>query len=152
VDQDTLVNADLVGGWRLIETLVERGFKIEVAFWAKLSGDEEKWVLYLASPMGEPTVDNVDLRESYRLVHDVLRESPEWGISPFSVIVLGVKHPMAQAAADIVKPKVAVGPFATPNPKPHRGMTRYGGRSLGGFPIDGASIYPPWESGINPVG
>jgi hypothetical protein len=149
MDQDVLVSADLAGGWHLIDALSKRGFKIEVAFWANLS-DEEKWILYLASPSVDPLVDTDGLRESYRLVHDVIRESPEWGINPFTVIVLGVKHPMAQAVADLVKPKSAVGPFAVPNPKPYRGVTRFGGNSLGGIRVDGAFIYPPWEPGLNP--
>jgi hypothetical protein len=151
MDQDVLVNADLAGGWQLIEALIDRGFGIEVAFWAKPS-DQEKWLLYLASPTADPMADDDSLREAYRLVHDVLRESPEWGVSPFSVIVLGVNHPMAQAAADLVKPKVPAGPFANPNPKSYRGVTRYGGRSLGGYSVEGAFIYPPWEPGLNPVG
>src|SRR5947209_2454901 len=98
MDQDTVVNVNLAGGWRLIDALVGRGFPVDVAFWAKLS-DEEKWVLYLASPRVDPTVDNDGLRDAYRLIHDVLRDAPEWGIDPFAVIVLGVGNPMAKAAA-----------------------------------------------------
>lgn len=151
MDQDTMVDVSLHGGWRLIDSLVGQGFRIDAAFWARLS-DEEKWILYLASPVVDPAVDNDGLREAYRLIHDVLRSAPEWGIDPFRVIVLGVEHPMAKAAADLVKSKVATGPFAVPNPKPYRGITRFNGRSLGGHYIDGAFIYPPWEPGINPAG
>jgi len=144
-----MVIANLAGGWRLIDALIGRGFQIEVAFWARLS-DEEKWILHLASPQVDPMVDNDRLKDSYRLIHDVLRDSPQWGIDPFAVIVLGVENPMAKVAADLIKPKVATGPFAVPNPKPYRGITRFGGRSLGGIRVDGAYIYPPWEPGINP--
>ncbi len=147
MDQDTVVNANLAGGWRLIEALIARNFTINVAFWTRLS-DEEKWVLYLESPV----VDQKGLGWSYQLIHAVLQDAPEWGIDPFVVLVLGVGNPMAKAAADAIKPKVATGPFAVPNPKPYRGMTPFGGRTLGGIPVDGAYIYPPWEPGINPVG
>jgi hypothetical protein len=142
-----MVAVNLPGGWQLIDALVGHGFKVDVAFWAKLS-DQERWVLYLASPY----VDERGVGESYRFVNDVLRGSPEWGIGPFSVSVLETGNSMAKAAADLVKPKVATGPFAVPNPKPYRGITRFGGGSLGGFHVDGAFIYPPWEPGINPAG
>src|SRR5262249_3388433 len=118
----------------------------ETAFWARLS-DSERWVLYIASSY----VDQRGPGESYRLIHAILRAAPEWGIDPFTVSVLGAGNPMADAAAELVKPKVATGPFAVANPKPYRGMTRFGGHSLGGVPIDGAFIYPPWEPGLNPV-
>lgn len=147
-----MVSADLMGGWQLVDALVGRGFKVEVAFWAKLSGDEEKWVLYIVSPGVDPLAENSGLREAYQLIHALLRDAPEWGIDPFVVLVLGVDHPMAKAAADLVKPKVPAGPFAVPNSKPYRGVTRSGGRSLGGMPVEGAFIYPPWEPGLNPVG
>ena len=142
-----MVSANLSGGWHLIDALIGRDFKIDAAFWAKLSG-EEKWVLYLASPK----VDEFGPRESYQLIHTVLRDAPEWGIDPFAVIVLGTNNPMARAAADFIKPKTVSGPFAVPNPKPYRGVTRYGGSSLGGIQVDGVYIYPPWEPAINPVG
>ncbi len=147
MDQDAMVNVSLEGGWKLIDALIGQGFEIDVAFWARLS-DEEKWILYLASPK----VDEFGPGDSYRLIHSVLRDAPEWGIDPFSVFVLGKNNQMAKAAEEILKPKVATGQFAIPNPKPYRGMTRYGGSSLGGIRIDGAYIYPPWEPSINPVG
>ena len=147
MDQVTMVNVNLAGGWRLLNALVGHGFPIDVAFWARLSG-EEKWVLYLASPK----VSELGLGASYRLIHAVLRDAPEWGIDPFTVSVLGSGNPMAKAAADLVKPKVATGPFAVSNPKPYRGMTHFNGSALGGVAVDGVYVYPPWEPGINPAG
>jgi hypothetical protein len=146
MDQNTMVGVNLAGGSRLIDLLCGRGFAIHAAFWARLS-DEERWILYLESPY----VDQHGFGESYRLIHSILRDAPEWGLDPFTVTVLGVGNPMAKAAADLVKPKVAVGSFAVPNPKPYRGITRFDGGSLGGIPVDGAFIYPPWEPEINPV-
>lgn len=141
-----MVNPELAGGWRLIDALIGRAIQIDVALWARLSG-EEKWILYLASPQ----VGSDGAASVYRLVHALLRDAPEWGVDPFSVIVLDVNHQMAKAAAEIIKPKVAGGPFAVPNSKPHRGMTRFQGRSLGGIHVDGAYIYPPWEAEGNSI-
>jgi len=141
------VTPPLDGGWRLVDSLHGRDFKVDVAFWARLTG-EEKWILYLASPM----VDEQGAGTSYQLIHALLREGPEWGVDPFAVIVLGVGNLMARAASDIIQPKPASGQFAVPNPKPYRGMTRYGGSSFGGIQVDGVYIYPPWEPAMNPVG
>jgi hypothetical protein len=147
MDQNTMVNVNLAGGWRLIDALVGRNFKIDVAFWARLSG-EDKWILYLASP----EVDQRGLGWCYRLIHAILHDAQEWGIDPFTVSVLEAGNPMAQAAVDLVKPKVATAPSTSPNPKPYRGITPFRGGSLAGIRVDGAYIYPQWEPGLNPVG
>jgi hypothetical protein len=147
MDQDAMVTANLAGGWRLIEALYGHGFTIDVAFWARLSSDN-RWVFYIASP----TVDERGLRSSYSLIHGIIRHAPEWGIDPFSVILLGVDNPMAKAAMEILKPKVGNGAGLETNRKPYRGVMPYRGSSLGGSYIDGAYIYPPWEAGLNPVG
>ena len=144
--QETVVSADFSGGWWLVDALASAGHPIDAAFWAKPS-DEEKWRFYLASPI----VDQPRLGGFYALVYDTLRAAPEVGLDPFVVYALSPSDPMARAAADAVKPRQATGPFATPNPKPYRGMTRYGGRMLGRIPVDGAFIYPPWEPGLDPV-
>jgi hypothetical protein len=137
-----MVSVNMAGGWRLIDALEGRGFKVDAAFWAKLS-NEGNWILYLASPY----VDQHGLGAAYRLIHSILHDAPEWGIDAFTVTVFGTGNSMAEAAAELVKPKVAAGP----NPKPYRGIKRFGGGSLGKFHVDGAFIYPPWEPGINPV-
>ena len=149
MDQDAMVSAvELRGGWDLIGALAARDFALDVAFWSRPDG-EEKSALFLASPKA----DEIGLGPSYKLIHDILRDAPEWGIDPFAVQVLGAGNPMAVAAADLVKPRVAAGPFAVPNPKPYQGMTRYNGRRpLGGIPADGVYIYPPWRADFNPVG
>jgi hypothetical protein len=141
-----MVSVNLAGGGRLIDALEGRGFKIDAAFWAKLS-DEGKWVLYLSSP----EVDKRGLGECYRLIHAVLRDASEWGIDPFSVTVFSEGNPMAKAAAELVKPKVPAGTATGQSRRPSPRIIRLGGRSLGGIPVDAAFIYPPWEPGFNPV-
>jgi hypothetical protein len=147
MDQDTMVSADLAGGWRLIDALARRGNPLDVAYWARLGG-EDKWMLYLASPLKEQLGPGA----YYQLVYGTLRDEPGCGIDPFSVNVIAPSHPMAVAAAEVVRPRVVSGPFAVPNPKPFRGVTRYGGRYLGGVPVDGVYVYPPWEPGMDPIG
>jgi hypothetical protein len=138
-----MVSVNLAGGGRLIDALEGRGFRVDAAFWAKLS-DEGKWVLYLASPY----VDQHGPGAAYRLIHSILRDAPEWGIDAFTVTVFGTGNSMAEAAAELVRPKVAAGPSA----KPNHVIKRFGGGSLGKFHVDAAFIYPPWEPGFNPVG
>ena len=129
----------------MVDRLAGRGFPVEAAFWAKLE-DYERWLLYLASPV----VDEQGLQAAYRLVLDAIREDPEWGIDVFTVTVLSAEDPMSKAAAGAVRPQVAAGHPAAP--MSGRRVTRYAGRSLGGYPVEGVFIYPPWEPGINPVG
>jgi hypothetical protein len=142
MDQVTMVSVNLAGGWRLIDALEGRGFKVDAAFWAKLS-DEEKWNLYIASPY----VDQHGPGEAYRRIHAILRDAPEWGIDAFTVTALGAGNSMAEAAAALMKPKATNGS----SPKASRVIWRFPGGFLGKFHVDAAFIYPPWEPGLNPV-
>ena len=45
-----MVNEQIVSGKRLIEAMRAEGLAVPIAFWAKPT-EEEKWYLYLASPM-----------------------------------------------------------------------------------------------------
>ena len=146
MDQDTLVSVNLAGGWEVIGTMEGRGLHVHVAFWARRSEDE-KWRLYLAFPAVDPMADNDSLRDTYSLIYQEIRNRPEWGVNPFAVVVLGVDHPMAKAAAELVKPK----PATDPKPKSYSGMTRFGGLTFGGMQVEGVLIYPPWREGINPA-
>ena len=138
MDQDTVVNEQTESGKQLIEALAADGFEVRIAFWAKPT-EEEKWFLYLASPV----VDAKGPTPAYRHVFDVLRKTPGLWIDPFEVKVLGVNDSLTEAALAVTKPKVPMSPFAARNPKPYPGMTRFGGSTLGGVSIDGAYIYPP---------
>jgi len=130
-------------GAALIEALRKDDFETAVAFWAKLS-DGQNYHLYLALPV----VSVAGEFNAYLAVQRKLRQMPELGLDPLEVRVLDPQDSMAVAAAEILKPKVAVGPFAVANPKPYPGMTRYGGSKLGGMEIDGAYIYPPPRAAV----
>lgn len=137
MDQDTVVSEQLESGKRFIEALAAAGFEVRVAFWAKPT-EEEKWYLYLASPM----VDAKGPKEAYLFVHRVLRTTPGLWIKPLEVRLVGLNDSLAEATLAVMKPKVPDSPFAVRNPKPYPGMTRFSGSSIGGISIDGAYIYP----------
>jgi hypothetical protein len=146
MDQDTVVMGQIDGGKSLIESLRDVGFDVRTAFWARPT-DDEKWFLYLASPV----VDAKGLQAAYGVVHRVIRQKPELWIDPFEVRVLGENDTLAVAAREVIKPRMALGPFAVPNPKPHVGMTRFNGSSLGGVSVDGVYIYPPSIAAVSDV-
>ena len=138
MDPYAKVNTSLDGGAYLIDVLREHGFEIEVAFWAKLTEDRN-WLLYVACP----GVDECGTRDAIRTIHEAVRGMPALGIDPFEIRAIGVRDPMAVAAAEVVKPKVPTGRFADANPKWFTGPIRYTDLYLGGMSIDGAYIYPP---------
>lgn len=140
MDQELLVNDQLDAGRQLLERLTDSGFTITAAFWARQT-NEDGWYLYIASPL----VDERGQTATYRIVQDVLRKDPNPWLGPLDVRMISTADPMAKAAAEIIRPKAATGPFAVPNPKPYPGMTRFGGASLGGVNVDGVYIYPPQE-------
>ena len=132
-----MVSEQTESGKRLIQSLVAAGFGVRLAFWAKPT-DEGKWFLYLASPV----VDEKGPLAAYRLVHDVMRQTPDQWIDPLDVKVVGLHDSLTEAALAVTRSKVPTSPYAVQNPKPYPGMTRFGGSTLGGVSIDGAYIYP----------
>ncbi len=144
MDTNILVNDRLESGTVLIDALREVGVEVSVAFWAKLA-DESDWNLYLASPAVE--VDEEETK-AYCMLRMILSSKPELGIDLFDVTFVDLDNSMAVAAAEVIKPKAATGPFAVANPKPYPGMTRYGGKVFGGLEIDGAYIYPPPRTAV----
>jgi|ERR1019366_1518771 hypothetical protein len=137
--QDELVDEQIEYGKGLINALVADGLEIPVAFWARPT-EEGEWFLYLASPL----VDEKGPTVVYRRALNVLRQMSGGWIDPFDLKVVGMEDTMAQAALAVTRPKNPDSPFAVLNPKPHQGMTRFGGSKLGGVAIDGsARIYPP---------
>jgi hypothetical protein len=103
--------------------------------------DEEKWFLYLASPM----VDDKGPAAAYRLVHSIMRRTPDLWIEPLEIRVIGMNDSLTEAALEAIKPKVPNSPYAIKNPKPYPGMTVLRGETLGGLSVDGAYIYPPLQ-------
>ncbi len=138
MDKDTLVSEQTQAGERLISALVGEGLEIRVAFWAKPT-DEGKWLLYLASPI----VDDKGPTAAYRVVHGVLRKTPDLWIDPFDIRVVGLKDSLTEAALAVIEPKGQQSLYAVRNAKPYPGITWFRGDTLGGVSVDGAYIYPP---------
>lgn len=138
MDQNSVVNGQTECGNRLIAALAAAGFDVQVAFWAKPT-DEGKWFLYLSTPI----VDEQGPAAAYRLVHRILRQTPDLWIEPLAIRVVGLNDSLAKAASELAQPTVPESPLAVRNPKPYPGMTQLDGSTLGGVSIDGAYIYPP---------
>jgi len=100
MDQDTMVSQQTDRGKRLIESLATDGFDVRIAFWAKPT-DEGKWFLYLASTL----VDCKGPAVAYRLVHDILRKTPDLWIDPFEIRVVGLNDSLTEAALVATRPK-----------------------------------------------
>lgn len=137
MDQDILVSDQAEGGKRLIEMLAKTGFEVRVAFWGKRI-EADKWYLYIASPF----VDERGPAAAYRSVQDILRNTPELGIEPLEVKLVGLNDSITEAILAIIKRKVAHGSSGVETPKYFPGMTRFGGYTLGRLNIDVAYIYP----------
>ena len=139
--QDTLLTEEIDAGHTLVERLIDEGFEIDLAFWVK-EAEAGRWYLYLVSPI----VDSHSLGNPYRRLLPLIESMPELGIDPFKIKLVGLNDSMAVAAREIVRPRVPDSPFAVQRPRPYRGMTRFGGSTLGGVEIDGAFIYPPLQT------
>ncbi len=139
MDQNELVRELIDDGERLIKTLVEEGIEVQLAFWAKPTEDG-KWFLYIATTL----VDNAGPKAAYRQVITTIRKMPDLWIDPLEVKVIGIKDSLAEAALNVVKPRVPRdSPYAGQNPKPRPGMKWVGATSFAGISMDGACIYPP---------
>ena len=138
MDQDTVVIEQIDDGKRLIEALEADGVDVGVALWVKPT-DEENPFLYLASSI----VDDKGPSAAYHRVLGILRTMPDLQIELLEIKVIGLRDSLADAALKVVKPKVPAGKFAVQPSIPYRGMTRFGGTTLGGISIDWARIYPP---------
>ena len=133
-----MVSEQTESGERLAKALADNGFDVRTMFWLKPT-DEEKWFLYLVSPM----VDEKGSAAAYRLVLSILRQMPDLWIDPLEIRVVGLNDSLAEAAFAVTAPKVPKSQYAARNPKPYPGVTRLGESTFGGISIDGAIIYPP---------
>jgi len=87
-DKNSLSEADLLAGRRLVDALAKRGIEVAVAMWLLLTEDKV-WRLYLASRYVE-TEGSLTL---YRIIEDTLREE-SIPISTWDVAVTNTKHEM----------------------------------------------------------
>lgn len=142
MDPNAMVTEQVASGQQLLEALEARGLHAEIAFWAKPT-ESEKWYLYIACP----EVETQGSRAVYGKILDVLNGLPDNWLDLLDIKVVGMTDSMTKGAEEIVKPRNPKGPFAVTNPVRHRGMTWFGGSTLGGIPVDGAYLYPPLVQG-----
>ncbi len=137
MDQIALVEPPLDLGRQVVEKLKAHSFPIDVAFWAKPE-DDFQWYLYVSSS----AVDQNGSIESYKLIDQVLREIPDgWGLWN-GVRLLRTDDSITTAVRNVLTPRAPQTPFAVLPPRPYPGMTRFGGKNLGGLSVEGAIFYP----------
>ncbi len=138
MDQISVVSEQVACGQQLLDALEASGLHVEIAFWAKPS-ESDKWYLYIAAP----EVDSHGSRPVYGRIQEVLANQPDNWLDLLDTRVVGVTDSIAKGAAEAVKPRSRQSQLGIQNPVRHRGMTWFGGSTLGGIPVDGAYIYPP---------
>lgn len=134
MDQDPLVKSQIDGAERLIVQLRRDGFRVTMACWAK-TAEEGIWYLYIASP----EVEENGPAAAYRAVQASLQRCPDSWLKLPEIKLIGDTDAMTRHVQWLVANH------------PRRVATLYGGKQLGGLPVDEAYIYPPHLYG-GPVG
>jgi hypothetical protein len=133
MDTVTLVGNQVDDGWRLLQRLQQEQIPILAASWVK-PGDEDRWSLYLATPL----VDRVGSLNAYREVYGIIRSLEDRWIDTSEIKLVGENHPVTRDLLDLL------GQF------PGRVPTRPRRSLLGGVAIDDAYLYP-WKNGPTPT-
>jgi hypothetical protein len=79
------------GGKALVDSLQNAGFDVTVSGWTNPSEDGD-WYLYIASK----DVDDRGIAGAYQTVYTTIRATPEVGIDPFEVKLIGPNHLIAK--------------------------------------------------------
>ena len=130
MDRTALVNIDLEGGRRLLETLEKTGLIIYAAFWFYYPEPDE-WRLVFATPM----VDRKGSLRTYTLIQSVLGEiDPPLDIPLSYITVMSPKDKLVKALRKN---------FRETLPTAHGAITtiRLSNNVIDGIYIDGAYIY-----------
>jgi len=131
MDTDVLVETKIADGEGLVRQLVREQFGVEVAFWAKISGDG-LWQLWIASP----TVDLKNKGEALHIVYMALSKIPNCSVTPLEITLLSNADPIARDAV------------ALRDRYPSREPKRYRSKRLGKLATEELLIYPlpfPWK-------
>lgn len=122
MDTATLVIEQKEDGKQLVDHLRQNGFDVPVAFWVLATG-EERWFLYIASPV----VEMDGQAAAYRKVYSELSSSQVQWIARSDIRLIGSQSPLALDAIEYQRSTLA---------------TNYGGRMLGNMIVEEAYIYP----------
>ncbi len=125
MDHELLVDEQIEDGKSLLLQLVDDGFDVEVAFWARTS-EEGLWFFYI----GSTSVLTMGLADAYRAVYEVLRRISDTPISISSIKIIDPNNPISRAAIEVR------------DRYPARQPNRYHGQRLGNLAIEEAYIYP----------
>ena len=87
MDTNTLVDDKVEDGEKLIDGLVRENVPVLAACWVK-PADEDRWSLYIATPL----VDERGLLEAYREVHRLFRSLGDFWIDTSDVMLIGAHH------------------------------------------------------------
>ena len=132
MDTDTLVEDRIDTGRELLHALVEAGFNVTVACWAKTS-DDEKWSLIIVSDR----VEKIGAAAAYSALYGLSKSMPEnWALLS-AVKLVGVDNPIARDLSSIeARFPVKLG-------------TRFRDVRLGAMAVDEGYLYPsPTANGV----
>ncbi len=128
MDTDTLVDAAIDDGNKLVERLRQGGLPVMGAAWL-LTSERGRWRFYIVSPL----VDTEGLAAAYRRLHPAIYAAPRFSwIKPLKITFVGPEEPIAKAILDIYR--ATPGPWLAP--------LRLAGTNLGNVSIEAAYVLP----------
>jgi hypothetical protein len=126
VDTVTLVSEQVRDGDRLLDRLAHEGVRVRAAGWVK-PADEDRWSLYVVTPL----VDERGPIGAYREVYRVLRSLEDVRVKDYEVKLVGEGH---RVAGDLLEAQ----------PRDHARAPQRGRlTSVGGMPVEEVYVYPP---------
>jgi hypothetical protein len=131
MDQEPLVREEIDAGRKFLDEFDKR-IPVRAAFWLKASEDSG-WYLHVASDQ----VSDRNIRAAYGEVGKVAEMIDDPNFNLFRVKLIGVNHPLSQAALEIYQRHSARVPI----------YVRDG--SFGGISVEGVYVYPPSLSAVN---
>jgi hypothetical protein len=126
---DALVEKQIEDGRQLIADLVDGGFPVGIAFWAK-TRDEGPWHLYI----GSRSIGTGGLGDAYRILYSCLERRPAINLNIAQVKLMPMTHPIAAQAKSIRS--------RWPDRAPILWGSVYDGSPLSSLSADDIYIYP----------
>lgn len=125
MDPVPLVEGQIDDGLQLLDRLAGEGVAVRAACWVK-PVEEDRWTLYIATPL----VDEGGKMSAYREVYRVLRQLESAWMTVSDITVVGEKHPITQELLDLQRHFSGKAP------------TRYRRPLLGNLAVEEIYIYP----------
>jgi hypothetical protein len=153
MDTIMLVENQIDDGRKFLDHLGRERFPVLAACWVKPT-EEDRWSLYVVTPLVDEKGAAAAYREAYRILRSL---GPLW-VTDSEVKLIGAEHPVAMDVFSILRKHPGMTPIrwrgpllfrGTPIEDVYRGVPlplRSGiqiGPILGGMPIEEVYIYPP---------